>query len=91
MFDLLVSLVVVVGVLGVLHRVLHQLLQGAPLTHEFYQFRNAATTAEDCKFFLFQKKLFDSAAFFLVEELLDLHVSPTTQISTIRHELFFWQ
>lgn len=65
----------VVGVAGGLNGVVDQFLECLALANELNQFGDAATSAEHNKFLLFLEKLFDCAAFFLVQKLVDLHVS----------------
>ena len=73
--DLLVSLVVVVRILGLLDAVLDQFLERGLLANELDQFWNAATSAQHNEPLLLEKQLFDRAAFFLVEKLINFYVA----------------
>ena len=74
-FYLLVSLVMVVGVDRVLDTVLDELLEGTSLADELDELGDAASAAKHNQLFLLKKELFDGAALFLVEQLVDLHVA----------------
>ena len=65
----------IVCVLWVLDGVLDKLDECFALTHELNELRDTATAAKHGELLLLKKKLFDGAALFLVEELLDLHVA----------------
>ena len=71
----LVRLVMVVRVLRVLHRILNQFLECLTLADELDEFGDAAAAAKHNQLFLFEQELFDRAALFLVQELIDLHVA----------------
>lgn len=73
----------VVGIAGGLDGVVDQFLECLALANELNQFGDAATSAEHNKFLLFLEKLFDCAAFFLVQKLVDLHVSSVTSIKSL--------
>ena len=74
-FYLLVSLVMVVGVDRVLDTVLNELFKSASLADELDELGDAASAAKYNQLFLLKKELFDGAALFLVEQLVDLHVA----------------
>ena len=69
----------IVRVLGVLDGVLDQLLQRVALAHKLDELGNAATAAKHSQLLLLEKKVLNRAAFLLVQELLDLHVSSTVK------------
>jgi hypothetical protein len=69
---------VVVWVAWRLDRVLDELLECRALADELDEFRNAASPAEHYKLFLLLQELFNCAAIFLVQKLVDLHVSSET-------------
>ena len=80
--DLLVCLVVIVLVFRMLYRVSNQLLKSRTLANKLNEFGYASTAAQHDKFFLFEKEILDRAAIFLVQQLIDLLVTP---IITIRY------
>ena len=67
----------IVRVLGVLDGVLDQLLQRVALAHKLDELGNAATAAKHSELLLLKEQVLNCAAFLLVQELLDLHVSST--------------
>ena len=67
----------IVRVLGVLDGVLDQLLQRVALAHKLDELGNAATAAEHDELLFLKEQLFNSAALFLVQDLVDLNVSST--------------
>ena len=76
---LLVSLIVVVGIFGMLDRVLDQLLQGFALADEFNELGDAAAAAEDDELVFLEEQILDGAALLLVQELIDLLVTSVAQ------------
>jgi len=73
----------VVGIAGSFNGVVDKFLECLALANELNQFGDAATSAEHNKFLLLLEKLFDCAAFFLVQKLVDLHVSSVTSIKSL--------
>ena len=60
-----------------LNGVCYELLECRALAHEFDQLGNAAAAAEHDELLFLKEQLFNSAALFLVQDLVDLNVSST--------------